>query len=90
VAWAEWAAACQAWAEWVWGEWEDENGIKGLDVVKIIMTTSHDTSKHIFSSFRQGCEAYVVKSDVGDGLLDEAAKLGLLKLVKVQKNYAIG
>jgi len=54
------------------------------------MTTSHDTSKHIFSSFRQGCEAYVVKSDVGDGLLDEAAKLGLLKLVKVQKNYAIG
>ena len=70
-------------------KWEDTNGIEGLDGVKIIMTTSEDSSKHIMSSFRQGCEAYVVKSNMGEKLLDEIAKLGLLKVVKVQKNYAI-
>jgi CheY-like chemotaxis protein len=71
-------------------KWEEENGIEGLDAVKVIMTTSEDASKHIFSSFRQGCEAYVVKSGMGDKLLDEVAKLGLLKVVKVQKDYAVG
>ncbi len=70
-------------------KWEDENDIEGLDVVKIIMTTSEGSSKHIISSFRQGCEAYVVKSNMGEKLLDEIAKLGLLKVVKVQKDYAI-
>jgi hypothetical protein len=31
----------------------------------------------------------VVKSGMGDKLLDEVAKLGLLKVVKVQKDYAV-
>lgn len=70
-------------------KWEDDNCIEGLDGVKIIMTTSEGSSKHIMSSFRQGCEAYVVKSNMGEKLLDEIAKLGLLKVVKVQKDYAI-
>lgn len=68
-------------------QWEDENNIRGLDCVKIIMTTSEGTSKHILSSFRQGCEAYVLKSRMGDKLLDEVVNLGLLK---VKKNYAVG
>ena len=70
-------------------KWETENGIEGLDGVKIIMTTSEGSSEHIMSSFRQGCEAYVVKTNMGEKLLDEIAKLGLLKVVKVQKDYAI-
>jgi hypothetical protein len=32
----------------------------------------------------------VVKSGRGDKLLDEVAKLGLLKIVKVQRDYAVG
>lgn len=68
-------------------EWESENNLEG-DSVKIIMTTSEDASKHIFSSFNQGCEAYVIKSALTEKLLDEVAKLGLLKVVKVQKSYS--
>ena len=71
-------------------KWEDENNIRGLDCVKIIMTTSEGTSKHILSSFKQGCEAYVLKSRMGDKLLDEVVNLGLLKIVRVEKNYAVG
>ncbi len=70
-------------------KWESENDIQGLSGVKIIMATSEDTPKHIFSSFKQGCEAYIVKSHISEKLLDEIAKLGLLKIVKVQKDYAI-
>ncbi|HEG42941.1 MAG TPA: hybrid sensor histidine kinase/response regulator [Phycisphaerales bacterium] len=70
-------------------KFEEENAIQGLDGVKVIMLTSEGDSKHIFSAFRQGCEAYVTKSGMGEKLLDEIAKLGLLKVVKVQKDYAI-
>ena len=69
--------------------WEKENSADGVNGVKIIMTTSESASKHIFSSFKQGCEAYVIKTDIGEKLLDEIAKLGLLKIVKVQKDFAI-
>ncbi len=68
---------------------EKRYGIEGLDGVKIIMITSEDGKKHVFSSFREGCEGYVVKSNMGSKLLDELAKLGLLKVVNVQKDYAI-
>jgi two-component system chemotaxis response regulator CheY len=70
-------------------KFEDESGVSGLDGVKVIMTTSEGDSKHIFSAFRQGCEAYVTKSDMGEKLLEEIAKLGLLKVVEVQKNYSV-
>ena len=70
-------------------QFEEENGVQGLDGVKVIMTTSESASEHVFSAFRQGCEAYVVKVDMGDKLLDEIAKLGLLKVVKVEKAYAL-
>lgn len=70
--------------------YETEHGIAGLDGMKVIMTTSESESKHILGAFREGCEAYVVKLNMGDKLLDEIAKLGLLKVVKVQKDYVVG
>lgn len=68
---------------------EKRYGMEGLDGVKVIIITSEDGKKHVFSSFREGCEGYVVKSNIGEKLLDELAKLGLLKVVNVQKDYAI-
>lgn len=69
---------------------EEQHGIQGLDVVKVIMTTSESSSKHVFAAFREGCEAYVVKTAMGSKLLDTVVDLGLLKVVKVQKDYVIG
>jgi two-component system, chemotaxis family, chemotaxis protein CheY len=57
---------------------EAERNIKGLDGVKVIMTTALDDSTNIFGSFREGCEAYVVKPVVKDKLMTEIEKLGLL------------
>jgi CheY-like chemotaxis protein/HPt (histidine-containing phosphotransfer) domain-containing protein len=62
--------------------YEREQNIIGLDGVKVIMSTSQDDAKQIFSAFRAGCEAYVVKSTLGEKMLDEMAKLGLLKETK--------
>ena len=57
---------------------EAERGIGGLDGVKVVMTTALDDSSNIFSSFREGCEAYVVKPVVKEKLMAEIEKLGLL------------
>jgi len=57
---------------------EAERGIGGLDGVKVIMTTALDDSTTIFGSFREGCEAYVVKPIAKDKLMAEIDKLGLL------------
>ncbi len=68
-------------------DWEVKNNIYGLDGVKVIMTTSQTTSQHVFGAFREGCEAYVVKNFMGEKLLEEMAKLGLLK---ARTLYSIG
>lgn len=68
---------------------EEQRGIGGLDGVKVIMTTSEISSKHVFAAFREGCEAYVIKTNMGDKLLDAVVQLGLLKVVKAQKNYVL-
>lgn len=60
-------------------EYETQKGILGLDGIKVIMLTSQGTPEHIFSSFREGCEAYVFKSFMGEKLLDEMTKLNLLR-----------
>lgn len=57
---------------------EAERNIGGLDGVKVIMTTALDDSGNIFNSFREGCEAYVVKPVSKGKLLAEIEKLGLL------------
>ncbi|MHC4703326.1 MAG: response regulator, partial [Planctomycetota bacterium] len=68
---------------------EQQRGIGGLDVVKVIVTTSESSSGHDFAAFGEGCEAHVVKTEMGDKLLDAVAELGRLKVVEVQKDYVL-
>ena len=56
---------------------EEQLGIRGLDGVKIIMTTAVDTKESIMKSFRDGCESYLIKPIGKTGLYDELEKLGL-------------
>lgn len=68
---------------------EQQHGIGGLDVVKAIMTTSESSSGHDLVAFGEGCEAYVVKTEMGDRLLEAVAELGLLNVVKVRRDYVL-
>jgi CheY-like chemotaxis protein len=56
---------------------EKEHGIRGLDGVKVVMSTSLEDSQHIFSAFKEGCEAYVKKIDMEKKLVEEIEKLGI-------------
>ena len=56
---------------------EDALGIGGHDGVKVIMITSLDQSAHIMESFREGCEAYLVKPVEKAKLYEQIEKLGL-------------
>jgi two-component system chemotaxis response regulator CheY len=58
---------------------EQEQGIKGLDGVKVIMTTALGDSKNVMGAFRTGCEVYIVKPVKKEKLLEEIEKLGLIK-----------
>lgn len=60
---------------------ESENGIGGLDGVKVIMTTALGDPGNVIGSFREGCEAYIVKPVKKDKLLQEIQSLGLLNPV---------
>lgn len=57
---------------------EEENNIKGLDGVKVIMTTALGDKTNILSAFGTGCEAYIVKPVGRDKLFAEIEKLGLV------------
>ena len=59
---------------------ESEQGIVGLDSVKVIMTTALGDSKHVMGAFREGCEGYIVKPVKKQKLLTEMEKLGLLAI----------
>ena len=59
-------------------KWEELHGILGLDGVKIVMTTALDDNENILTSFREQCEAYVVKPLEKNKLLTEIKLLGLL------------
>lgn len=65
---------------------EQQHGVEGLDGAKIVMITSQHHSSHIFSAFREGCEAYVIKTNLGGKLPEEMANLGLLTM---KPNYSI-
>jgi two-component system chemotaxis response regulator CheY len=56
---------------------EKENGINGLDGVKVIMTTALGNPENVMGAFREGCEAYMVKPVSRDELFEEMAKLGV-------------
>jgi len=58
-------------------EIESWQGISGLDGVKVIMTTALGDSENVMGSFREGCEAYIVKPVRKEALLREIEKLGL-------------
>lgn len=60
-------------------EIEEQHGINGLEKVKVIMTTASDQPGHIFSAFRSGCEAYIVKPVRKSKLFEEMQDLGLLQ-----------
>ncbi len=56
---------------------ESEHGIGGLDCVKVIMTTALGDPQNVIGSFREGCEAYIVKPVKKDKLFEEMGNLGL-------------
>jgi len=58
---------------------EHEHGTDGLDGVKVIMTTALGDSENVIGSFREGCEAYIVKPVEKDKLLEEMESLGLIE-----------
>ncbi len=60
---------------------ESEHGISGLDCVKVIMTTALEDPKNVMGSFREGCEAYIVKPVKKDKLFEEIQKLGIVGAV---------
>ncbi len=60
-------------------ELESQQGIRGSDGVKVIMTTALRDSKHCIQSFREGCECYVTKPIDADELLGKMRDLGLLE-----------
>lgn len=58
-------------------EIEVKHGIGGLDGAKVVMTTALGDSENVMGSFREGCEAYLVKPVKKEALLAEIGKLGL-------------
>lgn len=58
---------------------EHEHGKDGLDGVKVIMTTALGDSENVIGSFREGCEAYIVKPVEKNKLLEEMENLGLIE-----------
>ena len=54
---------------------ESEYGIRGLDGVKVIMTTALGDSKNVMGAFNEGCEAYIVKPIDKNRLFEEIEKM---------------
>lgn len=57
---------------------EQEQGVFGLDCVKIVMTTALGDSENIKRAFREQCEAYLVKPIDKKKLLNMLTQLGLI------------
>jgi two-component system chemotaxis response regulator CheY len=56
---------------------EQQHGIGGKDMVKIIMTTALDDAKNIMQAFLRGsCEGYLNKPITTKNLYDKLAELG--------------
>lgn len=55
---------------------ESEQGIAGLESVKVIITTALDDAINVMGAFRSGCEACLVKPIEKKNLLEELEKLG--------------
>lgn len=58
---------------------EEQRGIRGLEMTKVIMITAIDDSKNIMKAFRQGqCEAYLTKPLDRNKLISHIKELGLV------------
>lgn len=57
--------------------YEEEKGIFGPKRVKVIMITGKDDSKSVLTSFREGCEGYVIKPVEKKNLEKQMKELGL-------------
>ena len=60
-------------------QYEKENDILLGHGIKILMTTALNDSKNVFSSFKDGCEGYMLKPVSRDGLNKALAKSNLLQ-----------
>lgn len=58
---------------------EEERGIQGLEMVKIIMTTVLDDIKNIMYACKSGCEVYLIKPIDKQKLLKVLGSLRLMK-----------
>ncbi|MBF0406306.1 MAG: response regulator [Candidatus Riflebacteria bacterium] len=59
-------------------KYEEEKGIKGLEGVKIIMTTALDDFQSIMTAFKGQCEGYLVKPIEKGKLVQQLRNLGLI------------
>ena len=57
---------------------EEENGIRGLDCVKVIMATALSDSDNVMEAFRSQSDAYIEKPVDKKKLLKELKTLGLI------------
>jgi len=57
--------------------YEEGRGIFGQQRVKVIMITGKDDSKSVLTSFREGCEGYVVKPVDRESLQKQMKEMGL-------------
>lgn len=59
---------------------ENNRGVRGLDMTKVIMITAIDDSKNIMKAFREGqCEAYLTKPLDRNKLISFVRDLGLIQ-----------
>jgi two-component system chemotaxis response regulator CheY len=58
-------------------QFEEECGTPPGKAAKVVMTTCLDDNLHIMDSFREQCDAYIVKPVGGAKLMEQLAILGL-------------
>lgn len=57
---------------------ESENGIEGLDGIKVVMVTGLSDKDNILGAFREGCEAYIVKPFSPEDLINKLKSFELI------------
>lgn len=60
-------------------ELEEKAGVRGLDRVKVIMTTALRDKDSVVTAFREQCDGYVVKPVDKASLIASLRELGLVK-----------
>ena len=61
----------------IW-QWEESRGIYMTDQVKILMVTVKDDYENIISSFKEGCDGFLVKPVTPEKLRQALAKMGIV------------